>query len=57
MSKQNQIYVLIALLLIAAYIFYAERSEGPGIAGVLASDSYVSSARCRGAAPPLGPAR
>jgi hypothetical protein len=39
MSKRNQIYVLIALLLIAAYAFYAERSEGPGISGVLASDT------------------
>jgi hypothetical protein len=39
MSKQNQIYVLIALLLLAAYVYYAERSEGPGIAGVLASDT------------------
>jgi hypothetical protein len=39
MSKRNQIYVLIGLLLIAAYIFYAQRSEGPGMAGVLASDS------------------
>src|SRR5579863_2114391 len=38
MAKKNQIYVLIALLLIAAYVFYAERSEGPGISGVLASD-------------------
>jgi hypothetical protein len=39
MSKRNQLYVLIGLLLIAAYVFYAERSEGPGMAGVLASDS------------------
>jgi hypothetical protein len=39
MSKRNQIYVLIALLLIAAYTFYAERSEGPGMSGVLASDT------------------
>jgi hypothetical protein len=38
MSKKAQTYVLIALVLIAACIFYAERSEGPGIAGVLASD-------------------
>ena len=39
MSKRNQIYVLIGLLLIAAYAFYAERSEGPGMSGVLASDT------------------
>jgi hypothetical protein len=39
MSRQTQIYVLIALLLLAAYVYYAERSEGPGIAGVLASDT------------------
>jgi hypothetical protein len=39
MSKQTQIYVLIALVLIAAYVFYAERSEGPGSSGVLASDT------------------
>src|SRR5271167_39844 len=39
MSKRNQIYVLVGLLLIAAYAFYAERSEGPGMSGVLASDS------------------
>jgi hypothetical protein len=39
MSRRNQIYVLVGLLLIAAYAFYAERSEGPGMAGVLASDS------------------
>src|ERR1700721_3585196 len=39
MSKQTQIYVLIALVLIAAYVFYAERSSGPGISGVLASDT------------------
>jgi hypothetical protein len=39
MAKQNQIYVLIGLMLIAAYLFYAERSQGPGISGVLASDS------------------
>src|SRR5271163_5163387 len=39
MSKQTQIYVLIALVLLAAYLFYAERSQGPGIAGVLASDT------------------
>src|ERR1700723_28652 len=39
MSKQTQMYVLIALVLIAAYVFYAERSSGPGISGVLASDT------------------
>ncbi|MGA9249876.1 MAG: hypothetical protein WBV87_16640 [Candidatus Acidiferrales bacterium] len=39
MSKQTQIYVLIALVLLAAYVFYAERSTGPGISGVLASDT------------------
>jgi hypothetical protein len=39
MAKQTQIYVLIALLLLAAYVYYAERSEGPGMAGVLASDA------------------
>jgi hypothetical protein len=39
MSKRNQIYVLIGLLLVAAYAFYAERSEGPGMSGVLASDT------------------
>jgi hypothetical protein len=39
MAKKNQIYVLIGLLLIAAYVFYAERSSGPGISGVLASDT------------------
>jgi hypothetical protein len=39
MSKRTQIYVLIGLLLIAAYLFYAERNEGPGMAGVLASDT------------------
>jgi hypothetical protein len=39
MAKRTQIYVLIALLLLAAYVYYAERSEGPGIAGVLASDA------------------
>ena len=42
MSKQTQIYVLIALVLLAAYAFYAERSTGPGISGVLASDTDVS---------------
>jgi hypothetical protein len=39
MSKRNQIYVLIGLLLIAAYAFYSERSESPGVGGVLASDT------------------
>jgi hypothetical protein len=39
MSRKNQIYVLIALLLLAAYTFYAERNPGPGISGVLASDT------------------
>ena len=39
MSRQNQIYVLIGLLLIAAYAFYSQRSETPGMGGVLASDS------------------
>jgi hypothetical protein len=39
MSRRNQIYVLIGLLLIAAYTFYSERSENPGMGGVLASDS------------------
>ena len=39
MSRQNQIYVLIGLLLIAAYVFYSERSAAPGMGGVLASDS------------------
>ena len=39
MSRQTQIYVLIALVLIGAYVFYAERSEGPGMSGVLASDT------------------
>ena len=39
MSKQTQIYLLIALVLIGAYVFYAERSTGPGISGVLASDT------------------
>jgi hypothetical protein len=39
MAKRNQLYVLIGLLLIAAYAFYSERSEGPGLGGVLASDS------------------
>ncbi|MGD0427774.1 MAG: hypothetical protein ABSC10_13725 [Candidatus Acidiferrales bacterium] len=39
MSKRNQIYVLIGLLLIAAYAFYSERSEAPGVGGVLASDT------------------
>jgi hypothetical protein len=39
MSRQNQIYVLIGLLLIAAYAFYSERSETAGMGGVLASDS------------------
>ncbi len=39
MKKQNQIYLLIGLLVVAAYVFYAERSTGPGISGVLASDT------------------
>jgi hypothetical protein len=39
MSKHTQTYVLIALLLLAVYVFYAERSSGPGISGVLASDT------------------
>jgi len=39
MSRQNQIYVLIGLLLIAAYAFYSQRSEAPGTGGVLASDA------------------
>jgi hypothetical protein len=39
MAKRNQIYVLIGLLLIAAYTFYSERGETPGMGGVLASDS------------------
>ena len=39
MSRQTQIYVLIALVVVAAYVFYAEHSEGPGMAGVLASDT------------------
>ena len=39
MAKRNQLYVLIGLLLIAVYVFYSERSETPGMSGVLASDS------------------
>jgi hypothetical protein len=39
MAKRNQIYVLIGLLLIAAYAFYSQRSETPGVGGVLASDT------------------
>ena len=39
MSKRNQIYVLVGLLLIAAYAFYSERSGTPGMSGVLASDT------------------
>jgi hypothetical protein len=39
MSKRTQIYVLIGLLLIAAYLFYSERSEAPGLSGVQASDA------------------
>jgi hypothetical protein len=39
MAKRNQVYVLIGLLLIAAYVFYSERNEGPGVGGVLASDT------------------
>lgn len=39
MSKRNQIYVLIGLVLIAGYVFYAERSDTSGMSGVLASDS------------------
>jgi hypothetical protein len=39
MAKRNQIYVLVGLLLIAAYVFYAERNQEAGISGVLASDS------------------
>ena len=39
MSKRNQLYVLIGLLLIAVYVFYSQRSESPGMSGVLASDS------------------
>lgn len=39
MSKRNQLYVLIGLVLIAAYVFYAERGDTPGASGVLASDS------------------
>ena len=39
MSRQNQIYVLIGLLLIAAYAFYSQRSEAPVTGGVLASDA------------------
>src|SRR5580658_4150045 len=39
MSKRNQIYVLVGLLLIAAYAYYSERSGTPGMSGVLASDT------------------
>lgn len=39
MSKRNQIYVLVGLLLIAAYAYYSEHSETPGMSGVLASDT------------------
>ncbi len=39
MSQRTKIYVLVALLLIAVYAYFAERSVTPGMQGVLASDS------------------
>jgi|ERR1700722_3081231 len=39
MSKRNQLYVLIGLLLIAVYLLYSQRSQNSGMSGVLASDS------------------
>ena len=39
MSKRNQLYLLIGLLLIAVYVFYSQRSDTSGVSGVLASDS------------------
>ena len=38
MSKRNEIYVLVGLLLVAAVAYYLSRSEAPGLPGVLASD-------------------
>lgn len=38
MSKRNEIYVLVGLLLVAAVAYYLSRSETPGMTGVLASD-------------------
>src|ERR1700722_6524696 len=38
MSKRNQLYVLIGLLLIAVYLLYSQRSQNSGMTGVLASD-------------------
>lgn len=38
MSKRNEIYVLVGLLLVAAVAYYLSRSETPGLPGVLASD-------------------
>jgi hypothetical protein len=38
MSKRNEIYVLVGLLLLAAVAYYLSRSETPGMTGVLASD-------------------
>jgi hypothetical protein len=39
MKKQTQIYVLVALLVVLVYVFFANRSGAPGVNGVLASDS------------------
>jgi hypothetical protein len=39
MSQRNKVYLLIGLLLIAVYAYFASRSEAPGMQGVLASDS------------------
>ncbi|MGA7919940.1 MAG: hypothetical protein WCA38_09725 [Candidatus Acidiferrales bacterium] len=38
MSKRIQVYVLVALLLIGVYAYFASRSAEPGLTGVLASD-------------------
>jgi hypothetical protein len=39
MKKRIQIYVLVALLMILVYAFFANRNGAPGVNGVLASDS------------------
>ncbi|MFZ3216882.1 MAG: hypothetical protein WA192_12555 [Candidatus Acidiferrales bacterium] len=39
MWKRIQIYVLAALVLLGAYVYFANRGEAPGIGGVLASDT------------------
>ena len=53
MSQRTKIYVLVALLLIAVYAYFAERSVTPGMQGVLASDSsFHPLERRRTASPP-----